>query len=154
VVLLKMFQEGYAGSANPTGRGLGAGRVKEETMSVRFDQERKRIICRWEEPIKVVMNKKTGFINRSRMITVKVNDNGKINSKDRRRHADHPMFPVIRRFNKMLNTIECYPKCEDTQYVCAVCGSTHNVSPHFDTRKQSIVWLCREHLINSPKVDA
>jgi hypothetical protein len=140
---------------NPNPRGLRGkeGRAKEDAMSMRFDQERKRIICRWEEPTKVVMNKKEGLINRSRMITVKVNDNGKLNSKDRKRHADHPMFPIISRFNQMLNSIECYPKCEN-EYRCAVCGATRGVSPHFDTESQSIVWLCKEHLDNSPKLDA
>jgi hypothetical protein len=121
-------------------------------MSMRYDQDRKRIICRWEEPIKVVMNKKEGFINRSRMITVKVNDNGKLNSKDIRRHAKHPMFPYINRFNQMLNSIENYP--EETGHKCAVCGLEQSVSPHFDVGSQSIIWLCREHLTESPKVDA
>ena len=149
-----MFRGEDARGVNPNERGEGKQvRVKEDAMSMRFDQERKRIICRWEEPIKVVMNKKEGFINRSRMITVKVNDNGKLNSKDRRRHADHPMFPIIRRFNQMLNSIECYPKCEN-EHQCAICGTQHGVSPHFDTRTQTIVWLCRDHLTDSPKLDA
>jgi len=122
-------------------------------MSMRYDQERKRIICRWEEPTKVVMNKKEGLINRSRMITVKVNDNGKLNSKDIRRHRKHPMFHYIDRFNKMLNSIDCFPQCEDG-HQCAVCGATDDVSPHYDVRRQSIIWLCREHLTESPKVNA
>lgn len=122
-------------------------------MSMHFDQERKRIICRWEEPTKVVMNKKEGFIKRSRMITVKVNDNGKINSKDKRRHEEHPMFPYISRFSKMLNRIECFPKCEN-EHKCAVCGVEHDVSPHFDTKRQAIIWLCAEHKADSPKMDA
>lgn len=121
-------------------------------MSMRYDQDRKRIICRWEEPIKVVMNKKEGFINRSRMITVKVNDNGKLNSKDIRRHAKHPLFPYISRFNQMLNSIEHFP--EGDGHKCAVCGLEQGVSPHYDVETQSIVWLCREHLTESPKVDA
>ena len=122
-------------------------------MSMRYDQERKRIICRWEEPTKIVMNKKEGVINRSRMITVKVNDNGKLNSKDIRRHAKHPMFPYINRFNTMLNSIDCFPSCQD-EYKCAVCGLEQGVSPHFDVKTQAIIWLCHEHLVNSPKVDA
>ncbi|QJB55039.1 hypothetical protein [Pseudodesulfovibrio sp. zrk46] len=122
-------------------------------MSMRFDQERKRIICRWVEPTKIVMNKKEGVINRSRMITVKVNDNGKLNSKDIRRHAKHPMFPIISRFNKMLNRMECFPRCEK-EYVCAVCGTDHDVSPHYDSERGAIVCLCREHLNESPKMDA
>jgi len=122
-------------------------------MSMRFDQERKRIICRWEEPIKVVMNKKEGVINRSRMITVKVNDNGKLNSKDIRRHQKHPLFRFINRFNNMLNRFECHPRC-DGEYKCAICGTEHGVNPHYDTERQSIVWLCREHSQESPKVDA
>ncbi|QGY41748.1 hypothetical protein GM415_16995 [Pseudodesulfovibrio cashew] len=122
-------------------------------MSMRYDQDRKRIICRWEEPTEVVMNKKKGVINRSRMITVKVNDNGKLNSKDIRRHQKHPMFQYINRFNAMLNRYECFPSCEG-EYRCAVCGSEHGVSPHFDAKRQSIIWLCREHRDDSPKVDA
>jgi len=120
---------------------------------MRYDQERKRIICRWEEPTKIVMNKKEGVINRSRMITVKVNDNGKLNSKDIRRHAKHPMFPYINRFNRMLNSIDCFPSCQD-EYKCAVCGMEQGVSPYFDVKTQAIIWLCHEHLTNSPKVDA
>ncbi len=122
-------------------------------MSMRYDQERKRIICRWEEPTKVVMNKKQGLINRSRMITVKVNDNGKLNSKDIRRHEKHPMFPYINRFNKMLNKLNSFPQ-DDESYNCAVCGSEHEVSPHYDVKTKTIVWLCREHLTESPKVDS
>lgn len=122
-------------------------------MSMHYDQERKRIICRWEEPIKVVMNKKEGFINRSRMITVKVNDSGTLNSKDTRRHAKHPMFPYINRFNKMLNSIECFPQCEN-EHKCGVCGVQHGVNPYYDTKRQSIVWLCNEHRGDFPGVDA
>ncbi len=122
-------------------------------MSMRYDQERKRIICRWEEPTRIVMNKKEGFINRSRMITVKVNDNGKLNSKDTRRHKKHPLFPQITRFNKMLNKIDCLPgQC--TGHKCAICGSEEGVSPSFDVKTQSVIWRCRVHLANSPKVDA
>lgn len=99
------------------------------------------------------MNKKEGLINRSRMITVKVNDNGKLNSKDRKRHADHPMFPIIRRFNQMLNNMDCYPECEwEREHVCAICGTNHGVHPHFDARSQSIIWLCKDHLAESPKL--
>ncbi len=121
-------------------------------MSMRYDPNRKRIICRWEEPTEIVMNKKKGRINRSRMITVKVNDNGKLNSKDIRRHEKHPMFPYINRFNKMLNKLS--DSSREGEYKCAVCGADHGVSPHFDPRTQSIVWLCRDHLTESPKVDA
>ena len=122
-------------------------------MSMRYDQERKRIICRWEEPTKIVMNKKEGLINRSRMITVKVNDNGKLNSKDTRRHEKHPMFPHIRRFNTMLNTIDCLPgQCKG--HKCAVCGLEEGVSPSFDMKTQSVIWLCRVHRTSSPKADA
>ena len=122
-------------------------------MSMRFDQDRKRIICRWEEPTKVVMNKKEGVINRSRMITVKVNDNGKLNSKDIRRHENHPMFPNISRFNRMLNSIECFPQCEK-EFSCAVCGSDAGVHPHYDAKRKAIMWLCREHAGESSKVDS
>jgi hypothetical protein len=122
-------------------------------MSMRYDQERKRIICRWEEPTKIVMNKKEGLINRSRMITVKVNDNGKLNSKDIRRHEKHPMFPYINRFNKMLNKMDFFPE-QGNGHKCAVCGMEQGVSPHFDVKSKSIVWLCCEHLTDSPKVDA
>lgn len=122
-------------------------------MSMRFDRERKRIICRWEEPTKIVMNKKEGLINRSRMITVKVNDSGKLNNKDMRRHAKHPLFPHISRFNQMLNQEDCLPgKCEG--HVCAVCSSMAGVNPHFDVKTQSIIWFCSEHATESPKVDA
>lgn len=122
-------------------------------MSMRYDQERKRIICRWDEPVQVVMNKKEGQINRSRMITVKVNDNGKLNSKDIRRHEKHPLFPLITRFNKLLNKIECLPgQCDG--HTCAVCGVDSGVSPSFDAKAQSVVWLCKAHLGDSPKVDA
>ena len=140
---------------NPQERGGRQGKrcAREDAMSMRFDQDRQRIICRWEEPTKIVMNKKEGYINRSRMITVKVNDNGQLNSKDRRRHADHPMFPIIRRFNQMLNNMDCYPQCEwEAEHVCAICGTNQGVQPHFDSGSQSLIWLCKEHLAESPKL--
>lgn len=122
-------------------------------MAVRYDQTRKRIICRWEEPTRIVMDKKEGVIKRSRMITVKVNENGKLNSKDRRRHEKHPMFPYISRFNQLLNKMHYFPEAEDG-YTCAVCGASEQVSPHFDPRTQSVVWLCGKHSAQSPEVDA
>lgn len=119
-------------------------------MSMRYDDHRKRIICRWEEPVSIVMNKKKGLIKRSRMITVKVNENGKLNSKDIRRHEKHPMFPYISRFNAMLNKIWNRSDA-DTEYRCAVCGMEDGVSPHFDTHAKGVVWLCREHLDALPQ---
>ncbi len=122
-------------------------------MSMRFDRERKRIICRWEEPTKVVMNKKEGFIHRSRMITVKVNDSGRLNSKDIRRHEKHPLFPHINRFNKLLNKVDCLPgRCEGHR--CAVCDTMAKVNPYFDVKRQSLIWLCPDHVADSPRVDA
>jgi len=99
------------------------------------------------------MNKKKGIIRRSRMITVKVNNNGKLNNKDIRRHEEHPMFPYISRFNTMLNKIKYLPGHDDG-HKCAACGAEEGVSPHYDVRTQSIVWLCREHLNDSPKMAA
>ena len=122
-------------------------------MSMLYDHTRKRIICRWEEPTRVVMNKKEGFINRSRMITVKVDDNGKLNSKDRKRHKNHPMFPLINRFNRQLNRLNSFPEKYEG-YSCTVCGSREDVAPYFDVKNQAIVWLCPVHHQESPKVDA
>lgn len=122
-------------------------------MSMLYDHNRKRIICRWEEPTKVVMNKKEGFINRSRMITVKVDDNGKLNSKDRKRHKNHPLFPHINRFNRQLNRLDNHP-AKHEGYTCAACGSKEDVAPHFDPATQAIVWLCPRHAQESPRTDA
>lgn len=122
-------------------------------MSLRYDENRQRIICCWEEPRHVVMNKKKGVIRRARMITVKVNNNGKLNNKDIRRHEDHPMFSYISRFNSMLNRIKSLPGHEGG-HTCAACGAKEGVSPYYDVRTQSIIWLCREHLDDSPLVAA
>lgn len=113
-------------------------------MTVRYDENRKRIICRWVEPIKVTMNKKEGVINRTRMITVKVNDNGQLSSKDRRRHEKHPMFPYIRRFNRLLSKTNSFT-CPDGNCVCAACGESLATSPHYDALTGGVVWLCGEH---------
>jgi len=72
---------------------------------MRYDHDRKRIICLWKEPVRIVMNKKKGCIHRTRMITVKVNDNGKLSRKDLRRHESHPLLPTITRFNSLLNDL-------------------------------------------------
>lgn len=120
-------------------------------MTMRYDLDRKRIICRWEEPVKIVMDKKKGCIKRSRMITVKVNNNGKLNNKDIRRHEDHPMFPFISRFNSLLKTL--HSSEDPTGHTCAVCDREHDVSPHYDAKSKSVIWLCRDHLNKSPKMD-
>lgn len=113
-------------------------------MTVRYDENRKRIICRWVEPIKVTMNKKEGVINRTRMITVKVNENGKLSSKDTRRHGKHPMFPYISRFNSLLSRTNSFT-CPDGNCVCAICGESYATSPHYDHLTKAVVWLCAEH---------
>ncbi len=121
-------------------------------MTMRYDQVRKRIICRWEEPVRIVMNKLKAKMKRTRMITVKVNDSGSLSRKDVIRHEDHPMFPTIKRFNALLNDL----RSEEKQFghTCSVCDRDHDVCPHFDIETKSIVWLCREHLNQSPKVNA
>ena len=121
-------------------------------MAMRYDQDRKRIICRWLESVRIVMNKKEGSIKRTRMITVKVNNNGKLNNKDIRRHENHHMFPLISRFNSLLNDLRS--SASPVGHACAVCGRTHGVCPHYAAKTKSIIWLCREHLNNSPEMDA
>lgn len=112
-------------------------------MTMRYDENRKRIICCWQEPTKIVMNKKAGTIHRTRMITVKVNDSGRLNRKDIERHSDHPMFPHISRFNALLNEMRYFAKGEG--YAAGVCGLEKNAKPHFCTETQSVVWRSGEN---------
>lgn len=122
-------------------------------MTLTYDEKRKRIICRWNEQVDVVMNKRKGRINRSKAITVKVNDSGRLNTRDRKRHEEHPMYRHISEFNEELNRMDYFNPGAGT-YRCTICGSTKNVSPHFDVKTQSVVWLCPLHKSESPQIDA
>lgn len=119
-------------------------------MTMRYDENRKRIICRWEEPTKIVMNKKEGLIKRTRTITVKVNDSGRMNSKDIKRHAEHPLFPHISRFNFLLNEMRYFAQGDG--YTCGACGLEENTTPHFDPSTESVVWVGRDNSHDSPKL--
>lgn len=121
-------------------------------MTLRYDQDRRRIICRWEEPTRIVMNKREGTIKRSRAISVKVSETGKLNAKDTRRHQGHPMYRHISLFNNKLRKMNFFPSQDG--YKCSVCGSEESVNPHFDVNGQNIIWLCKRHQHASPKVDA
>lgn len=122
-------------------------------MTLRYDQDRRRIICRWEEPTRIVIDKREGTIKRSRSISVKVSETGKLNSKDSARHAEHPMYRHISNFNSKLNKMNYFP-LKHEGYKCSVCGSERDVNPHFDVNGQNIIWLCRDHQRISPKIDA
>jgi len=126
-------------------RAVAMMRSKGKTMSMRYDENRKRIICRWEEPVRVVMNKKKGLIRRIRMITVKVNDSGRLNSKDIRRHEKHPMFPLISRFNQLLNNARCFSGLDEGRK-CAACGLENGASLYYDALTHSLIWRCKEHV--------
>lgn len=121
-------------------------------MTVHFDQNRRRFICRWQEPTQIVIDKKTGTINRSRVISIKVSETGKLNKRDCNRHEGHPMYPHIDRFNRKLNQMNYFPLKREG-HACCCCGTNSDVSPHYDINSKSIMWLCRDHQSRCPTVE-
>ncbi|MDC0335931.1 hypothetical protein OAN24_03415 [Pseudodesulfovibrio sp.] len=112
-------------------------------MTIRYDTARKRIICRWAEPVKVLMNKKEGVMNRFRTISVKVNDSGSLSGKESRRLQDHPMFSYICRFNSLLKDHKSSDGEHD--HACSICKQGGPTTPYYDIKTRTIAWLCGEH---------
>ncbi|MGE4505905.1 MAG: hypothetical protein AB7D51_11200 [Desulfovibrionaceae bacterium] len=112
-------------------------------MNLLFNPDRNRIVCRWTEPVKFVMDKKEGVIDKVRTINISVNKDGRPKSRDKKRHGDHPMFPYVALFSDELRRINFFngdrkPGC------CERCGQTHEVLPHFNTKTNELVWRCAD----------
>ncbi|MEF2145390.1 MAG: hypothetical protein V3573_08095 [Desulfovibrionaceae bacterium] len=116
-------------------------------MTCHYNPNSNRIVCKWTEPVKFVMNKKEGILPKVRTINVNVNKDGKLKSRDEKRHAEHPMFPYVQQFSDELRRINFFKR--DETHCCERCGSTHNVTPHFDIQSSTLTWRCSDPILCS-----
>lgn len=112
-------------------------------MTLLFNPERNRIVCRWTEPVKFVMDKKEGVIDKVRTINVSVNKDGRPKSRDKKRHGNHPMFTYVSLFSDELRKIDFFTNGHKPGS-CEHCGQTENVLPHYDTATRALVWRCAD----------
>ncbi|MFW5488117.1 MAG: hypothetical protein ACNI3A_06845 [Desulfovibrio sp.] len=113
-------------------------------MILHYDKTRNRVICRWGEPVNIIMNKKSSRMERIRTIAVQLQKDGQLAKRDRERYGEHPVYSKIMHFVRKLRSNGYFPMGELTK-PCTICGLEHGSAPHFDTRKRRVVWLCPEH---------
>ncbi|WP_022662471.1 hypothetical protein [Paucidesulfovibrio longus] len=111
-------------------------------MTCHYNPNNKRIVCKWTEPVKFVMNKKEGVLSKVRTINVNVNKDGRLKSRDEKRHADHPMFPIVRQFSDELRRINFFDVGQ--KHACEHCGSEEAVTPYFDVAERRLTWRCAD----------
>ena len=116
-------------------------------MTLYYDESRKKIVCRWQEPTAYVMEKKPVLINRLRSISARVTKRGRVSKTDRDRYRDHPMLKNIILFSHELQARGFFPSAGPLA-PCRVCGVKEGVAPHFDPSSRKVIWLCHEHAIN------
>lgn len=112
-------------------------------MSLEYHPRTQRIVCRWKEPVRVVMNKAEGVMDKVRTLHFRLGDNGKLKARDRKRHQSHPMFQHVTRFSDELRRTGAYTS-EASPKPCRHCGSTEGVIPCYDMKLKRIVWLCED----------
>lgn len=112
-------------------------------MTLLYNPDRNRIVCRWTEPVKFVMDKKEGVIDKVRTINISVNKDGRPKSRDRKRHGDHPMFTYVALFSDELRRIDFFSG-ERGRHSCERCGTDTGVVPHYDTHARSLTWRCAD----------
>lgn len=112
-------------------------------MTMLYNPDRKRIVFKWTEPVSFVMAKRQGVIDKVRTINVSVNKDGKLKSRDKKRHGEHPMFEYVSLFSDELRRINFF-KGEQPKGSCEHCGSRRGVVPHFDMNTNEINWRCSD----------
>jgi hypothetical protein len=114
-------------------------------MNLHLDTERMRVICDWDEPRQVIMNKLSRTVAKRRSLSVRITRRGRVNRRDMERVDGHPKLPVMLSFIEAMKRQNLLPVQDVSVRICEVCGRTERVFPHFDRDKRRIVWLCGEH---------
>lgn len=112
-------------------------------MTLLYNPDRNRIVCRWTEPVRFVMDKRQGVIDKVRTINVSVNKDGKLKSRDKKRHGAHPMFSYVSLFSDELRRINFFSR-NRPKGSCENCGATTGVVPHFDMDTKELIWRCAD----------
>lgn len=111
-------------------------------LSLHFDCERRRIICRWGEPSPILWQGLPGTIYKTRSLSCLVTGKGRMSEPDRKRLSQRPQFGAIERFRRRLLE-EGFPGkvCRP----CEICGKIEGVNCHFHPPTGTIVHLCHDH---------
>lgn len=110
-------------------------------MTLHVNLRGDRIVCRWKEPVKVRMANREGIIDKVRTLNLTVDRQGRLLSRDRKRHGQHPMFSHAQNFRDRLEEIRFF---SEQRFTCACdhCGRTSEVLPFYDPKKKELAWRC------------
>lgn len=113
-------------------------------MTLHYNRTRNQVVCRWHEPKRVVLDKKTKTINRIKSIIVNLNKNGQPKSDAVKKHSHLSIFKYARMFGRELSE-KGILGTEQVIGVCGICGAREQVEPGFDMERKRIVWRCPLH---------
>ncbi len=114
-------------------------------MNMYLDLDRMRVVCNWDEPREVVLNKDTFTIGKKRTASLRISRTGTLNKQDVLRADDDPKVNAVRSFINTMKKQKLLPMKQPEERVCAICGSTERVFPHLHPSKKGVVWLCGRH---------
>lgn len=123
---------------------------KKPVPEIHLDLDRMRVICLWDEPRQVVMNKSRHTLTKRRSFSVRITQAGRLNKQDYDRVADHPKLPAVLRFIETMKRSKLLPLREPWPHVCDICGDSSRVFPHYDAVKKKVVWRCGAHRYSDP----
>lgn len=118
---------------------------KKNPPEVHLDLDRMRVICLWDEPRQVVMNKNQHTMTKRRSFSLRITQGGRLNKQDYNRVADHPKLPAVLGFVEALKRNKLLPLRAPKLHTCDVCGDSSRVFPHYDAVKKRITWRCGAH---------
>ncbi len=124
--------------------------TKNTTPEIHLDLERMRVICFWDEPRPIMLNKSEHTLAKRRSFSLRISQGGRLNKQDYERMADHPKLPAVLRFVQAMKRSRLLPMREAGTHTCDICGSSARVFPHFDAARKKIVWRCGEHRDHAP----
>ena len=118
---------------------------QKNNPEVHLDLDRMRIICLWDEPRQVILNKNEHTLVKRRSLSMRITQGGRLNKQDYNRLAGHPKLPAVLKFVEVMRRSKLLPLREAKQHVCEICGDSSRVFPHYDAEKKRVVWRCGAH---------
>lgn len=118
---------------------------KSTVTDIHLDLDRMRVICQWDEPRQVVLNKNSMTVAKRKSVSLRVTQGGRLNRQDRERLEGHPKMPAVYSFLEAMKRNNLLPMNSLEPHTCEICGESSRVFPHYAPGRKKVVWRCGAH---------
>lgn len=126
---------------------------KKSNTEIHLDLDRMRVVCQWDEPREVVLNKHAMTLSKRRSVSLRVTQGGALNRQDKKRLAGHPTLPAVYSFLEAMKRDNLLPTRRLEPHTCEICGESNRVFPQYQPKRRKVVWRCgaHRHMDSAPK---